>query len=206
MSKTILLIENDAAFAREATDALEAAGFRVRVTGDGKEGLDLAREVSPAAIVLCVELPKMSGYSICQKLKKEEALRAIPLVLTSAEATAETFDQHRKLKARAEEYLIKPYSPATLLEKLGALIGLPEGAPTAAAAPATEEVVALEEEDLGLESLGREPEAELPALDLSTLPDEPMHGTVPGMRFSPAPSAATSNLSRSRARCCSRWK
>ena len=126
MSKKILLIENDAAIASELTRVLEARGLEVRVTGDGKEGLELARDGHPDAVVLCVELPRMSGYSVCQKLKKDEALRAIPVVLTSAEATEETFEAHRKLKARADDYLIKPYAPAALLAKLGALLHLPD--------------------------------------------------------------------------------
>lgn len=126
MSKKILLIENDAAIASELTRVLEARGLEVRVTGDGKEGLELARDGRPDAVVLCVELPRMSGYSVCQKLKKDEALRAIPVVLTSAEATEETFEAHRKLKARADDYLIKPYAPAALLAKLGALLHLPD--------------------------------------------------------------------------------
>jgi CheY-like chemotaxis protein len=143
MPKTILLIESDAPFARELTAALEARGFGVRSSGDGKEGLDLARDVRPDAIVLCVELPRMSGYSVCNKLKKDEALRAIPLVVISAEATPETFEQHRKLKTRAEDYLIKPFPPETLVERLGALVGLPEVAHVA-----DEEVVTLADVEL----------------------------------------------------------
>ena len=103
MPKKILLIENDAAFGASLSDSLEATGFEVRLTGDGKEGLDLARDYAPDAIVLCVELPGMSGYLICQKLKKDETLKAVPLVLTSAEATEETFEKHTTLKARAGE-------------------------------------------------------------------------------------------------------
>src|SRR5512133_1978757 len=126
MSRKILLIESDGPFAEEVTSALEARGLEVRTTGDGREGYELAREWGPDAIVLCVELPGMSGYVICQKLKKDEALKSIPLVITSAEATPETFEQHRTLKVRAEDYLLKPFSPTALLASLGALIELPE--------------------------------------------------------------------------------
>ncbi|HEY6105266.1 MAG TPA: response regulator [Anaeromyxobacteraceae bacterium] len=125
MPKKILLIESDAAFAREMTEALERKGFQVRVSADGKEGLDAARDLRPDAIVLCVELPGMSGYSICNKLKKDEDLKGVPLLITSAEATPETFQQHKKLKARAEDYLIKPFDGATLVERIGALVGAP---------------------------------------------------------------------------------
>jgi CheY-like chemotaxis protein len=179
MSKTILLIENDAAFAEEMSGALEAMGFQVRVTGDGKDGLDLAKELRPDAIVLCVELPKLSGYSICNKIKKDDALKGIPLILTSSEATEEVFEDHKKLKVRAEEYLVKPYVSAALLEKLSGLLGLPVGgaAPESTSTGVNElageeEVVSLEEE-LGLEAFAAESEESLPALDLDSLPDEP---------------------------------
>ena len=140
MSKKILLIESDGAFAQHLANALEARGLQARVTGDGKEGLDLARIDRPDCIVLCVELPKMSGYSICNKLKKDEQLKAIPLVIISAEATTETFEQHRKLKTRAEDYLIKPFDAAALLQKLAALVELPPEPEGAA-----EELVTLDE-------------------------------------------------------------
>jgi CheY-like chemotaxis protein len=173
MTTKILLIENDSAFAAGLSESLEATGFEVRVTPDGKEGLDLARDWAPQAIVLCVELPGMSGYLVCQKLKKDDALKAIPLVLTSAEATEETFEKHRTLKARADDYLLKPYVPAALLEKLEPLVGLPEGAPAAEEAGPEEELVSLEEE-IGLEASAEgSPDQEVPGLDLESLPDEP---------------------------------
>ena len=179
MPKKILLIENDPPFAATVSGSLEASGFEVRTTGDGKEGLDLARDWAPEAIVLCVELPSLSGYLVCQKLKKDEALKQIPLVLTSAEATEETFDKHKTLKARADDYLLKPYEPEALVEKLGALVGLPEDgrdlaadAAAEAASEGDEELVSLEE-DVGLDAAPGEPEAEVPGLSLESLPDEP---------------------------------
>jgi len=132
MSKTVLLIESDPKFAGDMSAALESRGFGVRTSSDGKEGVELARALRPDCVVLCVELPGLSGYSWCNRLKKDDALKAIPLVITSSEATPETFEQHRKLKTRAEDYLIKPFLPATLVERVGALVGMPE-------APAAEE-------------------------------------------------------------------
>ena len=171
MPKKILLIENDAAFAGELSRSLEPRGFDVRVTGDGREGLDLAREWQPEAVVLCVELPGMSGYLVCQKLKKDDALKSLPLVLTSAEATEETFEKHRTLKARADEYLLKPYGADALVEKLGALVGLPEGGEGA------EELVSLEEQ-LGIEASAEgSPDDELQGLDeLTDAPASPPPG------------------------------
>lgn len=147
MAKKILLIESDGAFAQEMSAALETRGLQARVTADGKEGLDLARVDRPDLIVLCVELPKMSGYSICNKLKKDDALRTIPLVIISAEATTDTFDQHRKLKTHADDYLIKPFAPAELLKTIAGLVELPSEASSA------DELVTLDDVE-ELESLG----------------------------------------------------
>jgi CheY-like chemotaxis protein len=189
MSKKILLIESDVPFAEELTSALEARGLEVRSTGDGREGYELAKEWGADAIVLCVELPGMSGYVICQKLKKDEALKSIPLVITSAEATPETFEKHKTLKVRAEDYLLKPFSPTALIAALGAFIEMPEAPEEDALAgldaPRTdeEELVALEEE-AGIEALGGEPlgGSDLPALDLGSLPDDgPAPGSAPGL-------------------------
>jgi CheY-like chemotaxis protein len=190
MPKKILLIENDAPFASKLTSALESQGFEVRTTADGREALELARDAAPAAIVLCVELPGMSGYVVCQKLRKDETLRAIPLVLTSADATPETFEKHKSLKAvRADAYLLKPFAPQALVDALATLVGLPEPEAEPEAEPAEasegsfeeiqdEELVSLEEE-MGLEALSTEPVEDLPALDLSALPDEPVAVSAP---------------------------
>jgi CheY-like chemotaxis protein len=205
MPKKILLIETEQAFAARLSDALEAAGYQARATADGKEGLDLARDWTPEAIVLCVELPSMSGYLVCQKLKKDDALKAIPLVLTSGEATEETFEKHRTLKARADEYLLKPYEPEALIGKLGSLIGLPD--PADVPAEVDEELVSLEVE-VGLESAEGEPEAEVPGLSLESLPDEPaaergsavdddlrlLDDAFDGLAVAPAPQEAAAAL------------
>src|SRR5512136_16215 len=141
MSKTVLLIESDSTFARNMAVALESRGFGVRTSPDGKEGVELARALHPDCVVLCVELPGLSGYSWCNRLKKDEALKSIPLLITSSEATPETFEQHRKLKTRAEDYLIKPFPPETLVERIGVLVGLPE-------APVEEELLTLADVEL----------------------------------------------------------
>lgn len=106
----ILVIDSESAVASQLRDDLVALGANVHVTGDGSEGLEHARSNVPDLIVLCVELTRGSGYSVCNKLKKDPQLATIPLVLTSSQATEETFEQHKKLRTRAEDYLKKPFS------------------------------------------------------------------------------------------------
>lgn len=123
----ILIIESDAPFAERLREVIGARGLEVEITADGKDGLDRAHADRPDAIVLAVELGEKltGGYAYCNKLKKDDALRTIPLVLISSQATPETFEQHRKLRTRAEEYLIKPFDPSELLDVLGGHLDLP---------------------------------------------------------------------------------
>lgn len=125
---SVLIIDADEGFSGELHGALAARGLEVHITGDGKAGLDLARINIPDAIVLCVELPRMSGYSICAKLKKDSTLKTVPLIITSAEATQETFEHHKKLKTRAEEYMKKPFEPDDLLQILSGYVTVSESA------------------------------------------------------------------------------
>ncbi len=124
-----LLIESDASFARELESVLAARGVEARITGDGRQAVEVARAERPDAIVLCVELAGMSGYSACNRLRKDAELKSVPLVITSAEATPETFEQHKRLKTRADAYLMKPFQPTELLEVLGGLTELPPPPP-----------------------------------------------------------------------------
>ncbi|HWV37743.1 MAG TPA: response regulator [Vulgatibacter sp.] len=116
----VLIIESDLAFASTLRQALEARGVEVETTADGKRGVELAHEKRPAAVVLAVELGDRltGGFTWCNKFKRDESLKTIPLLLTSSLATEQTFDQHRKLKTRADDYLLKPFGPRDLLDRL----------------------------------------------------------------------------------------
>lgn len=116
----VLIIESDDSFASTLREALEARGVDVAITADGKDGVSLAQSRETSAVVLSVELGDRltGGFAWCNKFKRDPSLRSIPLLLTSSLATEDTFEQHRKLKTRADGYLLKPYGPRELLDWL----------------------------------------------------------------------------------------
>src|SRR5947209_10320962 len=107
--------------------------------------MSLAKKDNPDLIVVCVEAQPTNGYMLCTRLKKDEQLKSIPVILTSANATQDSFEKHKKLKTRAEEYLIKPFAPQLMIEKAASLLGVP-----VPAEQHEEEIVAVEDEPLGL--------------------------------------------------------
>ena len=149
MSKRILLIDSDETFAKGLSSAMNARGFIATMATNSEQGMTLAKSESPDLIVVCVEAQPTNGYMLCTRLKKDEALKGIPVILTSALATPDSFEKHKKLKTRAEEYLIKPFAPQLMLEKASALLGVslpPE-------MPEEDEIVSMEDEPLGLGDL-----------------------------------------------------
>jgi serine/threonine protein kinase/CheY-like chemotaxis protein len=119
----VLLVEPDPTLADTLRVGLREHGCQVEWLADGENILQVVDQQHPELIVLSVELGQINGYTICSQLKQSRALKGIPVVLISTEATEEHFDKHRKLSTRAEAYLRKPFETDQLLSKVDALTG-----------------------------------------------------------------------------------
>ncbi|MEZ4271213.1 MAG: response regulator [Myxococcota bacterium] len=184
---TVLIIDSDAEASKALETELTERGVQTKITGDGAEGLEKARSDRPDAIVLCVELNRMSGYSICNKLKKDAELAKIPLILTSSQATEETFQQHKKLKTRADQYLRRPYEQEQMLGLLAQYIDFSGGEEEEAELDVS--MIDIEdEEESGDDQDG---DAELGDIELS-VEDDAAQSLTPALAAHP--SAADSSL------------
>jgi CheY-like chemotaxis protein len=123
----VLVFESDHAFAEELRSELGKLDCTVHVVDDGNVGLALAAQDRPDLILLAIELPRMNGFSVCNKLKKDPLLKDVPLVIMSSESPEDTFEQHRKLRTRAEDYVHKPIAFGELLERIRAFLPLGAG-------------------------------------------------------------------------------
>ena len=123
----ILIFENDHAFAVELRGELTRLGCAVQVFQEGNPGLIAASSNPPDLILLSVELPRINGFSICNKIKKDARLKTVPLIILSSHSSHETFEQHQRLPTRAEDYVHKPIAFVELLPRMQRLvpIGLP---------------------------------------------------------------------------------
>ncbi len=126
MSTKVLVFESDAAFAGELRSELSKLGCSTNVVDDGNAGLQQAASDKPDLILLSIELPRMNGFSVCNKLKKDGKLKDVPLIIMSTESSDETFEQHRKLRTRAEDYVHKPIAFGELLQHINQFVKLAE--------------------------------------------------------------------------------
>jgi signal transduction histidine kinase/DNA-binding response OmpR family regulator len=113
---TVLVVEDDLAAAELLRIYLEAAGFGVATTGSGREGLAWATELRPDAIILDILLPDLDGWEVLQRLKADEHVRSIPVLVVSV-----VDDRALGLALGAVDYFVKPVSRDPLLEALGRL-------------------------------------------------------------------------------------
>jgi CheY-like chemotaxis protein len=118
MPTKVLVFESDSAFAGELRNELGKLGCATTVVDDGNLGLQQAGSDRPDLILLSIELPRMNGFSVCNKLKKDPGLKDVPLIIMSSESSDETFEQHKKLRTRAEDYVHKPIAFGELLQHI----------------------------------------------------------------------------------------
>jgi CheY-like chemotaxis protein len=132
MSTHVLIVEGDAALSARMRGALEARGFSVQETTDGRTCVEVARQGQAACVVLAVDLPAgQNGYILCGKFKKDDELRAVPVAIVGS---PEGFAQHGKLKNRADAYLAKPLQLDDFADRISELTGHAPVAPAKAAA------------------------------------------------------------------------
>jgi CheY-like chemotaxis protein len=162
MSRFVYLIDADANLNQYLQGELARYGLRVEASTDANEVM-ARKDDLPQLIVLCID-PKRTGWAVCNRLRKSASLKSVPLVITSAEATEKDFEDHKKLKTRAEDYLHKPFGVESLVEKIAAQIGLPEPSVDDGALDLAAEEIAVEDEGLVVEDDVVEEEAVLPGL------------------------------------------
>ncbi|HEY6311650.1 MAG TPA: GAF domain-containing protein [Streptosporangiaceae bacterium] len=134
---TVVVVEDD----RRSFDLLrvylEAAGARVVSAGDGEEGLDTVRRLSPAGVVLDILLPGIDGWDVLAQLKADPGTAAIPVIVVSM-----LDERGRGFALGAAEYLVKPVGKEQLLAALYRAAAMPERKRT---------VVAIDDDPLAIE-------------------------------------------------------
>ena len=116
----ILVAEDDPAVAELVTELLREGGYRAVVVGSGGAALEAARAETPAAAVLDVNLPGLSGYEVCRELRRTHGA-SLPILFVSGERT-ESFDRVAGLMLGADDYIVKPFAPDELLARLRSLL------------------------------------------------------------------------------------
>ena len=120
MSHTVLIVEDEPPQAEMLSYNLEKEGFRVMMAENGEDGLMMAQENVPDAIVLDWMLPGLSGIEVCRQLRSDTDTREIPILMLTARGEEE--DRVRGIETGADDYVVKPYSPREVVARLKGLL------------------------------------------------------------------------------------
>lgn len=116
----ILVVDDDASIRDVVSEFLEEQGFGVETAANGATALEIATKGPPDLIVLDVEMPDMTGYEVCQAIKKIPSLANVPVIMLTALAGEN--DEVVGFESGADDYVPKPFRPARLLARIQSAI------------------------------------------------------------------------------------
>ena len=117
LERPILIVEDDKNTSKLVTTYLEKEGFSTIAAYDGEHALTLARLKNPGFVILDVMLPKVDGWEICRELRK---FSDVPILMLTARE--EEIDRILGLSLGADDYVVKPFSPRELVERVKAIL------------------------------------------------------------------------------------
>lgn len=116
MPETILVVDDDPDIARFVEVNLRSAGYDVAVASDGEQALEKAAELRPDLVLLDVMMPRIDGFEVAQRLRRNPQTANTSIIMLTAKALST--DKVLGLTAGADDYIIKPFDPIELLARV----------------------------------------------------------------------------------------
>jgi DNA-binding response OmpR family regulator len=112
--KTILLIDDAPYILENLTEYLQMEGYKILTASNGENGIELANNSAPDLIICDVSMPGISGYEVLNLLKSSTKTSEIPFIFITS--MIEKIDVPEAFRLGADNYIVKPFEPETLLE------------------------------------------------------------------------------------------
>ncbi len=116
----ILIVDDSPTEAHILKGMLEKNGFEIETAENGTEGIERAKELKPDLILMDVVMPGLNGFQATRQLTKNSETADIPVIIVTTK-DQET-DRVWGLRQGAKDFLIKPVSEKTLMEKINAIL------------------------------------------------------------------------------------
>ncbi len=112
--KTILVVDDEPFILKSLTFILKKGDFDVIEARDGEEAVAMIEQHKPSLVFLDVMMPKMNGYDVIRKVRSDQDLEDVFIVLLTAKG--QETDRVQGMNAGANDYLTKPFSPSRILQ------------------------------------------------------------------------------------------
>lgn len=117
MNRKILIVDDEAhirMLIEQTLEDLEDDGVELLTASNGEEAYEIITEDKPGLVYLDVMMPKMNGFEVCRKIKKENVIEDIYIVLLTAKG--QEIDRQKGEEVGADQYMTKPFDPDELLD------------------------------------------------------------------------------------------
>ena len=116
MGKTILIADDEEHLGFMVKFKLEKSGFNVLWEMDGNSAYSAIEKEVPDLVILDVMMPGLTGYEVLQKIKADDNLKNIPVIMLTAKG--QESDLVKGIEMGAADYIIKPFRPAELMARI----------------------------------------------------------------------------------------
>ena len=123
--KTILIVEDNEKNMKLVRDVLQAKGYATIEAGTGEVGVRLAKERTPALVLMDIQLPGIDGIEALKRLRADPATAAIPVIAVTASVMAS--DRRSIVDAGFDGYVAKPINLREFLDAVASAVGGREG-------------------------------------------------------------------------------
>jgi two-component system, OmpR family, alkaline phosphatase synthesis response regulator PhoP len=123
--RSVVIVEDDEDIADSIRYNLEREGFRVRVAATGEDALNLILDRPPNLVLLDLNLPHMSGFEMCRRLRAEATTVRVPILILTART--DESDKVLGLNIGADDYITKPFSMRELVARVNAVLRRADG-------------------------------------------------------------------------------
>ena len=119
----VLIVDDEPDILLSLQFLMKKAGYDVRTAKDGEQALaEVARE-KPDIVLLDVMMPKLDGFSVCQRIKSDPALAGVRVVMLTARGR--DVEREKGLSLGADDYITKPFSTKDAIDRVAALLARP---------------------------------------------------------------------------------
>jgi DNA-binding response OmpR family regulator len=120
MSKTILIVDDEAYIVTSLEYVMQSAGYEVAVAYDGEEALRKVAEVVPALVILDLMMPKLDGFEVCEKIRENPLWKDIRIIILTAKGR--DIERKKGMSLGADDYMTKPFSTRDILNRVKELL------------------------------------------------------------------------------------
>jgi DNA-binding response OmpR family regulator len=120
MSKTILIVDDEAYIVTSLEYVMQSAGFEVAVAYDGEEALQKVAEKVPDLMILDLMMPKLDGFEVCEKIRQNPLWKDIRIVILTAKGR--DIERKKGMSLGADDYMTKPFSTRDILDRVRELL------------------------------------------------------------------------------------